>query len=234
MFHDNSDCFFFVENDNAMQSLRLSYRTAHLACITSSFDHWRNSSVWANMFFITLPSLEGTWTPSAYPWTDLLLDLCRRKVPLTSDIQDSFLGFRRNANGKTDTHAAGFGVQSKTCATELQFSYNGQTWTHKLHQRCVMQWSQTLISLWKLLSALTKHIHTHTHKHTHSQSQHLILPTSLCFTHCHAQLCSDRGGHSLRNCRCKYTFALWCLDIHQPQFNAPWLWWMRCYSYKRT
>ncbi|KAK6294301.1 hypothetical protein J4Q44_G00351310 [Coregonus suidteri] len=42
----------------------------------------------------------------------LLLDLRRRKVPLARDTEDNFLGFRRKANGKLDTRAAGFGVWS--------------------------------------------------------------------------------------------------------------------------
>ena len=40
------------------------------------------------------------------------MDLRKRKVPLATGNQDSFLGFRRKNNGKLDTHAAGFGVRS--------------------------------------------------------------------------------------------------------------------------
>ena len=42
----------------------------------------------------------------------LFLDLGKRKVPLAREPEPSFLGFRKKANGKLDTHAAGFGVRS--------------------------------------------------------------------------------------------------------------------------
>ena len=42
----------------------------------------------------------------------LFLDLGKRKVPLARESEPSFLGFRKKANGKLDTHAAGFGVRS--------------------------------------------------------------------------------------------------------------------------
>lgn len=42
----------------------------------------------------------------------LFLDLRKRKVPLATGNQDSFLGFRRKNNGKLDTQTTGFGVRS--------------------------------------------------------------------------------------------------------------------------
>ena len=44
----------------------------------------------------------------------LLLDMERRKVPRARDpdLASSFLGFKKKQNGKLDTNAAGFGVNS--------------------------------------------------------------------------------------------------------------------------
>ena len=40
------------------------------------------------------------------------LDLVKRKFPLARESESSFLGFRKKASSKLDTHAAGFRVRS--------------------------------------------------------------------------------------------------------------------------
>ena len=52
------------------------------------------------------------WSSLGAGPASLLPELRKRKVPLATDQEENFLGFRRKASGKPDTHAAGFEVSS--------------------------------------------------------------------------------------------------------------------------